>query len=385
MKISEILSLGRFMTFQESKQKPFHGWFYYKEGYAPEIVDYAVKKEGLCCGDNKLLDPFCGAGTSLLAAKNLAMRGFGIDASELAVFVSRAKCANYSKEDAKEAQDFLAMLPRLKKEPGLRWGFELFDPRAAFPKRNLNEILCVRQAIIESDCSEKAKNLLLLALISILPRASVVIKDGGVLRIDKRKRAMPAKEAFKRKLKQMISDIESSQFFGPEPYVELGDARALGFEDDSFDIVVTSPPYLNNIDYSKIYGLELSLLFLDPEITKKTRAHLLHSFIKDSAVPSGIPEEAGEAGSKLPIVGAYFADMEKVLKETQRVLKEGRSAYIVVSNSVIFKEHIMVDEILARIAERLGMDCEIEVGAYRIADVKPQKIKTRESIVICKK
>jgi len=45
----------------------------------------------------------------------------------------------------------------------------------------------------------------------------------------------------------------------------------------------------------------------------------------------------------------------------------------------------MVDEILARIAERLGMDCEIEVGTYRIADVKPQKIKTRESIVICKK
>mgnify|MGYP003731571677 CR=1 FL=1 len=87
----------------------------------------------------------------------------------------------------------------------------------------------------------------------------------------------------------------------------------------------------------------------------------------------------------MPIVGTYFADIERALCEINRVLKTGRSAYIVVSNSVIFNEHVAVDEILSRIGERLGMECDIIIGAYRIADVKPQRIKTRESIVVCRK
>lgn len=43
MKITEKPELGRYMTFELSKEKPVHGWFWYKEGYAPEIVEYAMK------------------------------------------------------------------------------------------------------------------------------------------------------------------------------------------------------------------------------------------------------------------------------------------------------------------------------------------------------
>lgn len=39
MKISENLYLGPYMTFESSKNKPIHRWFYYKEGYSPEIVE----------------------------------------------------------------------------------------------------------------------------------------------------------------------------------------------------------------------------------------------------------------------------------------------------------------------------------------------------------
>lgn len=384
MKLFEDLSLAPYMTFQPNKTKPIHRWFFYKEGYAPEIVEYAVRKEQLCCGDNLLLDPFCGVGTSLLAAKKMAMRGFGIDVSELAVFVSKTKCANYEKSDIAEIIDFLNA-KHGQKEPNIKWDFELFDPRAAFPKRNFNEIVSLREEIENAHCGEKARNLLLLALLSILPQTSIIVKDGGVLKIDKRKRAMPVRDAFRRKLKQMIEDITNHQFFGPEPVVNLGDARQLDFADESFDIVVTSPPYLNNIDYSKVYGLELSLLSLCAETSKETRKRLVRSFVKGISVNDYVPKEVEDLAGRLPIVGTYFADIERALCEINRVLKTGRSAYIVVSNSVIFNEHVAVDEILSRIGERLGMECDIIIGAYRIADVKPQRIKTRESIVVCRK
>ena len=34
---------GRLMTFELSKEKPVHGWFWYKEGYAPEMVEYSLR------------------------------------------------------------------------------------------------------------------------------------------------------------------------------------------------------------------------------------------------------------------------------------------------------------------------------------------------------
>lgn len=385
IKISESLSLGPFMTFETSKLKPIHRWFYYKEGYSPEIVEYALNRDKIGHG-GMLLDPFCGAGTSLLVAKEKEIDSLGVDASELAVFVSKTKCANYEKKDIEEASRFLKTLFAKRFEPGIKWNFELFSPSAAFPKRNLNDILFIREAIAKAECSDNVHNLLLLALVSVLPQSSIIIKDGGVLRIDKRKSAMPAKEAFKRKVKQMLADIEKAGVAGNEPEVVLGDARALPYESESCDIVVTSPPYLNNIDYSKIYGLELSLLTLDAGSTKTTRARSLSSFIKKDAEANegGIPEEVGDIGIQIPVVGAYFADMEKSIIEMKRVLKPRGSAYVIVSNSVIFNEHIPVDEILAAIGVRLGMEAEIIVGAYRIADVRPEKVKTRESIVILK-
>ncbi|MEM3422199.1 MAG: hypothetical protein QXF35_00210 [Candidatus Bilamarchaeaceae archaeon] len=384
MKIHEELWLAPYMTFQPNKEKPIHRWFYYKEGYSPEIVEYCLKKEQSHSREIKsLIDPFCGVGTSLLAAKKSGLKSCGIDASELAVLVSKVKCTNYTKEDISEIIFFLSK--KLKREASIKWDFELFSPRAAFPKRNLIEILSIREAIYEYECGQKAKDFLLLALLSILPQASIVIKDGGVLKIDKRKRAMPAKEAFFRKLKLMLKDIEENKIDGPEPAVFLGDARHLNFKDEYFDVAITSPPYLNNVDYSKIYGLELSLLALDQQSTKKTRGRLLHSFIKGDHFTLNSPPECGDVGQKIPIVGSYFADMELVIKELQRVLGEGRAAYFVVSNAVIFNEHILVDKILAEIGNRLGMEAEIIIGAYRFADVKPQRVQTRESVVILRK
>jgi len=382
MKIYENLPLGKYMTFQVSKEKPVHRWFYYKEGYSPEIVEYALKQEKT---KGILLDPFCGTGTSLIAAKANNLDSRGIDASELAVFVSKVKCANYEKKDVDEARLFMKDLFKKRTEPEIRWDFELFDPKTAFPKRNLNDILYVREAIEKSECSGKVRDLLLLALVSALPQSSLMIKDGGVLRPDRKKRTMPAKDAFKRKVKQILSDIENAAITGKEPDIRLGDARVLPYEADSCDIVVTSPPYLNNVDYSKIYGLELSLLALDKEITKQTRSRSLRSFLQKDAKPKYVPEEVEEVGNRIPVVGAYFADMENSISEMKRVLKKGSASYVVVSNSVIYEEHILVDEILAVIGERLGLQSEIIVGAYRVADVKPYRIKARESIVLLKK
>jgi DNA modification methylase len=72
--------------------------------------------------------------------------------------------------------------------------------------------------------------------------------------------------------------------------------------------------------------------------------------------------------------------------EMFRVLKPGGIAYVNVSNSVIHETHVIVDEVFAEMALRIGFkEADIVVGAERVADVRPQKVRTRESVVIMRK
>jgi tRNA G10 N-methylase Trm11 len=381
MKITNNKTLGPYMTFEQSKSIPVHNWFWYKEGYAPQIVDWAIAQEKK--KPEALLDPFCGVGTSLLAAKAAGITSTGVDSSDLAVFISRVKTQDYTNQDLETVKEFAARIFSESRGPASSWEFELFDVRAAFPKRNLNDILFLRERIETQE--PKTRDLLLLALVSVLPQVSLIMKDGGVLKIRKNKRAMPLKDAYRRRIKKMIADLEENQINGPESSVFLGDARGIELDDESMDIIVTSPPYLNNIDYSKVYGLELSLLSLSKAVAQEVRMRSVRSFIGRSMQIRKMPEEVGEIGEKIPIIGTYFTDMEESIAEMFRVLKPGSCAYVVVSNSIIHDTHVLVDEVLGEIAERIGFNCEIVVGAQRIADVKPQKIKTRESVVVMRK
>jgi len=383
MKITNNFELGSHMTFDSSRELPIHKWFYYKEGYSPELVQWAIGNEEKA--PERLLDPFCGVGTSLLVAKEAGISARGIDASDLAAFVSRAKTQNYAAADLEAVKEFSAsVFAESRPAAPLPWEFELFDVRQAFPKRNINDILFLRERI--ETLGPGPRNLLLLALLSILPQVSLVVKDGGVLKISKAKSAMPVKDAFRRKVKGMLADLASEPVRTPEPEVFLGDARATHLPDESEHIVVTSPPYLNNIDYSKVYGLELSLLAMSKAAAEEVRLRSVRSFIGRRMRVERMPAEVGEVGERIPIIGTYFADMEGAIMEMHRLLAHGGAAYVNVSNSVIHETHVLVDEILGEMAERIGFsEVEIVVGAERIADVRPAKVKTRESVVIMRK
>ena len=73
----------------------------------------------------------------------------------------------------------------------------------------------------------------MLALLSVLPQASIILKDGGVLKIMKDKSALPAREIFRRKVKRMVRELTAPHITGHVPQVFLGDARALDIPGES--------------------------------------------------------------------------------------------------------------------------------------------------------
>jgi hypothetical protein len=117
-------------------------------------------------------------------------------------------------------------------------------------------------------------------------------------------------------------------------------------EDGTIDYVITSPPYLNKIEYTKIYRVEEFLFFggRDP------KEHGIHSYIGSKAGPEVIFPDIPESAN------AYFHDMKRVLSELYRVCKDGAKVAIVVGNGCYPDRVVESDILLSQLAEEAGFE-----------------------------
>jgi len=173
-----------------------------------------------------------------------------------------------------------------------------------------------------------------------------------------------------------------------------GDARLLNLEPESIDACITSPPYLNYVDYTKLYGLELALLVNDSREIEELRKKSLRSHIgaryefQDRIKSEKLDEIIGKIENSPEVVLGYFEDMHMSLQSVFKSLKKGGIAALVVGNACLPNLTIDVDLILAEISEQIGFSAkEIWVANARWCDVQgiERQRPVRESIVILEK
>src|SRR3989338_8059116 len=253
------------VTFVPNKFEPLHNWYYYKEGFSAGLADFFISKFGIE-KENLVLDPFCGVGTTLLACKQAGLRAVGFDVSPLAVFVSQVKTANYNLESLEEAI-----------RHALKWKFE--RPRnlpsspwlkRAFSKYALEDIFFYKEKITHIE-NLVERNFLALGLMDSALKCSYITKDGAVVKIHKGAVAHVGK-IFKYKIRRMLRDLREANMENFGTRAEVGDARSLELENESVDFAITSPPYLNKIEYTNIYKTEYELFFYLP--ATKLRSHI---------------------------------------------------------------------------------------------------------------
>ncbi|MGO8674699.1 MAG: site-specific DNA-methyltransferase [Limisphaerales bacterium] len=402
-------SLSRsLVSFQANKGLAVYRWFKYKEAFSAGLVEYLLTKCRVSGG--LLLDPFAGIGTALFAAGALGTRAEGI---ELLPIGQRVITTRHLLEWDMRPGD----IGRLARWPAERpWENsngtlpinELRITKGAYPLPTL-ESAGRYLAALEHE-NERVRAVLLFALLCILEVVSYTRKDGQYLRWDYRsgrrqgKRIfdkgaiLPFDRAITEKLVEIVDDLRapaaSEDLFraarvGADVTLHSGSCLTImpKLAGDSYDCIMTSPPYCNRYDYTRTYALELALLGVDEAGLARLRQEMLSCTVenraKDLLSMNPCWHPAITAADEQPLlqrilaylddqrqlellnnngiprmVRGYFYEMACVIAESARVLKQGAPLIMVNDNVRYAGASVSVDIILCELAAKLGFEVQ---------------------------
>jgi SAM-dependent methyltransferase len=311
---------------------------------APEI---AVNECQLLAAGGLVVDPMCGSGTVLRAALLNGHQAIGSDLDPLAVLMARVWTSSVSVDEVAAAGDELVgeaesldprgvQLPWIDDDPETRAYVDFwFGPKQQLELRRLSALLAQR-----SDTVGDALKLALSRIIITKDRGASLARDVSHSRPHK---AWPASDfevlpSYRRSLSTMSALLTPPALVDAK--VIRTDARHLShLRDGVADLVVTSPPYLNGIDYLR--GHRLSLVWLGYRLADLRDARQQQVGAERRAV--GAPDEITESVlspirseiAPLPprqrgIIERYAIDLHAILSEICRILKpDGRLVTVV--------------------------------------------------------
>ena len=396
-RVTEAMRWRHWVTPKVARGQAIHRWYLFPHSFTGDLVHALAEEWRLGAKDN-ILDPFVGAGTTLLAAKERGIRCSGYDLSPLAVLASSTKATSFCR--LRLDSMWLELKGTVDRSVSVAAGRDYPTlVRKALRGGRLDEFDAIARRIDEMECESSERDFFRLALISVIPRFSYAVANGGWLRwLSERAGTERVVDAFERRVQVMLSDVGHTECDTGDWRVEIGDARALPDGDGTFTAVITSPPYPNRHDYTRVFGVELMFGFLDWERLRQLRYQSFHSHPESrperpSAEEYRPPETLEDRIGELQdirirrMLRGYFRDMYLCLRELGRVCREGAKIGVVVGNARYGGKVIQVDDYTAELGERAGLSCmEIRVVRWRGNSAQQMgkygRLASRESIVM---
>lgn len=401
-KLRLTTDMGKWVTRGPLLEKPIHRWFTFPHSFTSDLVHSLIEDWGLSEEDS-IVDPFAGAGTTVLAAKERRVPAVGYDLSPLAAFVTRVKTSNY--EDLERLRLVSEELERRIADHAGNGRVTDFAPvvRRALPGLLLPTLASCRDEINSLPSCQKEKDFLTLALLATIPKYSRARPSGGWLKwTPNPSRSSSFLGTFRQKVDEMLSDLAMVKLPARNDWrAGVADARGLPEPAQRHSGLITSPPYPNRHDYTRVFCIELLFAFLDAEELRSLRRQTIESHpearpLRDESTPYEQPEllertlgqvRRGGADRRVPrMLEGYFLDMFLTLLEARRVCRRGSRIALVVGNAQYAGVPILVDEIVATLGERVGLRCE-DLAVVRLRGNSAQQMAkwgrqpSRETVV----
>lgn len=269
-----------------------------------------------------VLDPMCGCGTTMVEAFLNNRKSIGNDFNPLAALISKVKTTivpnsefNYLEKNMYEMKRYLDM------------DYRRVEKRANnLPNRTLSKIFnkvviskleAIREMLLELK-EGGHYDLYDLGRVGLSATIWSLVENGNGLDVENT--FIRKVLAMKRELLEMAEVVPNP----PPARVTKGDARKLELEGDSVDLIVTSPPYVNALDYYRVHMYNMLWLGMDLNLFRKHEIGGHSHFIMN----------------RFRLLSEYLGDMLRSMIEMNRTLKNGKICAIVVGNSSLEYELI---------------------------------------------
>jgi hypothetical protein len=376
-----------------------HRWFRYSAGFSADWTHSEIRR----LGASRVLDPFAGSGTTLLAAQSAGAESVGIDSHSFVARIARAKLNWTGDPDILQERADAALVIADSLVIDTRNVAEL--TRRCFPAAALGRLLAIGGALEVVAAGDGIDSLLWLALMAILRTCSPVGTAQWQYVLPRQRKASAAvpDDAFARQVARMAGDMARRQADLPRPpparYLEAdirsGAGRAVpaGWA----DLVITSPPYANNFDYADATRLEMT--FLGEVRSWADLAPLRQALIRSSVQQAGNYPAARvlRAASELEVIRdelatvyhqlaaarltkggrkayhsmivAYFHDMSLAWRQIRTMTAAGADVCFVVGDSAPYGVHVPVERWLGDLAVAAGF------AGWRFEKVRERNVK----------
>jgi len=390
-------------------------WYAYLEEFSSRLVNEKIDQVNLKALST-IYDPFMGTGTTMICANLKGFKGIGFDVNPLMTRISQIK-TNWTintdhiiNEFNKLDRSFRVKVTDYHTDDKGKYFSNMPEKELSqwLDQRTQNEI-CLAKELINHIKDLQIRELFLVVMAKSAFEASYVSLCPGTtfypLRVKKR-----FWHIFVRKIQTKINQLKYiNKNYKPSSTECINDSclnSTKYLKNNSIDFAFTSPPYPNDLEYTRQTRLELYLLDLVnnmsdiSDIKKKMVKSSTKLIYKESSsekyildnkdiidISNKIKEKLKDKvwGWDYPrMVREYFGDMYLCLKHTKSALKKNSYFMLVCGDQTIQGIYIPVCDILVDMGKDLGFtECTKE--HYRDRRSTNHNMNIPEDIVILKK
>lgn len=386
-----------------------HNFHSFPAKFPPQLPHKFI--QSLTAPGDAVLDPMVGSGTTLLEAFLLGRWGIGFDIDPLALLLTQTKATSLdARRVAQAGKTIVERVKRavaedrdaLERELVARWDSRTRDFVNYWFAHETQIVLLALIREIERLPEERVRTFFELAFSAIIitksggvslafdlahtrpHRAKIVVDRAGQVilgsdlaeRPSRRAKFLTKKlrsplEEFERRVQQNLQGLPAGAMDGAQPCaderivpcVALGDAQSLPLDENSIDLIVTSPPYASNaIDYMRAHRFSLVWLgYPMDDLGKKRREYIGGEAIADfnfEELPEHtahvVADVANRDEKKGRVLRRYYSEMTRALREMFRVLRPGKAAVVVVGSSIMRGRDTETQICLAEIGQAIG-------------------------------
>lgn len=348
-----------------------NGWYPYYAGYSARFAERLISGAKLPPG-SLIADPWNGSGTTTWAANYSGLDSWGGDLNPVMKVVAKAKllnsenCLAVSKLAEKIVESANWRSKCHSADPLLCW----MSVSAASHLRSI-ELSIISHVFVDNDfgidpderaSASEISSFLYLCLFLLARKCANTSKVSNPTWVASRQSdatRMSSKligEKFVTIARDLASQVETNSTSNPRiarARFDVSSSISLPLQEDSVDLILTSPPYCTRLDYAVATSVELAVLGKSDDLRYELRRKMMGT----TTVPKVYPEaESAWGGSCNKFLGLvknhqsrasstyyhkshlqYFSDLAKSIGEISRVIKPSGLVAIVVQDS-FYKE-----------------------------------------------